>query len=155
MHQHSSMYFVSLMIQLYNQISKLFLQNTLPGQSTTTRVNAEIQKMCDWLAVNKLSLNALKTRMMSFKFHQRTNIATPIPEVVRPEAFSEPHNLIINGAIIKKVPTFNFLGIIINENLTWDSHTTHLRTKIISDYGVWTGSAPNTFHTIISTIISS
>ena len=92
--------------------------------------------MCDWLAVNKLSLNASKTRMMSFKFHQRTNIATPIPEVVRPEAFSGPHNLIINGAIIKKVPTFNFLGIIINENLTWDSHTTHLRTKIGKNVGI-------------------
>ena len=74
--------------------------------------------------------------MISFKFHQRNNIATPIPEIVEPDAFAGPHHLYINGAIIKKVAEFNFLGIIINENMKWEGHTAHLSTKIGRNVGM-------------------
>ena len=107
-----------------------FFEITPPGRTTTSMINDEIQKICDWLAVNKLSLNASKTKMIHFKFPQRRDIATPIPEETQSDAFVGPHLLYIRGEKIVRTKTFNFLGIIINENLTWHDHTSHLKTKI-------------------------
>ena len=36
----------------------------------------------------------------------------------------------LNGESIKRSDTFNFLGIVLNEQLTWNSHITHLSSKI-------------------------
>ena len=115
-----------------------FFEITPPGQSTTSMINAEINKITDWLVVNKLSLNASKTKMMIFKFRQRKNIATPIPEEVQSDAFAGPHFLFINGKKVERSKLFNFLGIIINENLTWHDHTSHLKTKIGRNIGILT-----------------
>ena len=34
-------------------------------------INLELNKIADWLAVNKLSLNVQKTKLMIFHYHQR------------------------------------------------------------------------------------
>ena len=34
-------------------------------------INLELNKIADWLAVNKLSLNVQKNKLMIFHFHQR------------------------------------------------------------------------------------
>ena len=36
----------------------------------------------------------------------------------------------INGIPISRVKSFNFLGIVLNENLTWTDHITHISHKI-------------------------
>ena len=36
----------------------------------------------------------------------------------------------INGIPISQVKSFNFLGIVLNENLTWTDHITHISHKI-------------------------
>ena len=115
-----------------------FFEITPLGRTTTSMINDEIQKICDWLAVNKLSLNASKTKMIHFKFPQRRDIATPIPEETQSDAFVGPHLLHIRGEKIARTKTFNFLGIIINENLTWHDHTSHLKTKIGKNVGILT-----------------
>merc|ERR1712208_230168 len=58
-------------------------------------INKELNSITDWLALNKLSLNAKKTKMMIFH-HRQKNITSIIPK------------LFINNSAIERVTEFNF-----------------------------------------------
>ena len=47
--------------------------------SITDNINIELDKICDWLAVNKLSLNASKSNYMNFHHRQKNLKSTSIP----------------------------------------------------------------------------
>ena len=68
-------------------------------------INDELEKIVQWLALNKLSLNAKKTKFMIFHYKQK-KIKDIIPK------------LIINKVVIERVNDFNFLGITIDEHMT-------------------------------------
>ena len=70
----------------------------------------EMSLVNEWLEINKLSLNTEKTKYMIFHHHQN-DITDLIPR------------LIMNGTDIQKVQTFDFLGVNVDDNLTWKSHT--------------------------------
>ena len=65
-------------------------------------INSEQDKIADWLAVNKLSLNVQKTKFMIFHYHQRIIAGNDIPR------------LMINNTLIEQVTKFNFLGLTVN-----------------------------------------
>ena len=88
------------------------------------RINYELSKINEWLEINKLSINVDKTKYMIFHNKQR-NI----------DAY-ENLELEINNLPIKRTKTFNFLGIIINENLTWNDHITYISQKITPVVGL-------------------
>ena len=79
----------------------------------------------DWLQINKLPLNVDKTKYLIFHNHQK-NVSL----------FKEL-TLELNGENMKRSDTFNFLGIVLNEQLTWNSHITHLSSKIHPLVGLW------------------
>ena len=85
-------------------------------------INKELNKVVEWLALNKLSLNAKKTKMMIFHYKQR-NIGKHLPR------------LKINNTEIERVKEFNFLGITIDENMTWKAHTQKVANKIAQVIG--------------------
>ena len=87
-------------------------------------INAELSKISDWLAVNKLSLNASKTKFMVFHNYQRTLAENDNPQ------------LMINNTIIEKVNEFNFLGLTIKEFVIWRSHSAKIANKISRTLGV-------------------
>ena len=97
--------------------------NSLSHSQVERRINAELKKVYDWLCVNKLSLNVSKTRSMLFK-HPK------IPTV----HFS--YDLEINGEKIKRVKEFNFLGIMLDEHLTWKPHIKKIRSKVCQSIGI-------------------
>ena len=82
------------------------------------RISYELSLINDWLQINKLSLNVDKTKYMIFHNVQK-NVS-----------LYEQLTLEFNGEKIKRTKTFNFLGILLNEQLTWNSHITHLSSKI-------------------------
>ena len=59
--------------------------------------------------MNKLSLNVKKTKFRIFHLQQR-NTVNPIPQ------------LNLNEQIIERVTDFYFLGLTIDQNLTWNWH---------------------------------
>ena len=65
------------------------------------------EKVKTWLKLNKLSLNAQKAKVMVFHRKQKH-----VDEI----------NVQINGTQIERVESFNFLGIMLDKNLTWKSH---------------------------------
>ena len=86
-------------------------------------INEELAKVNDWLAVNKLSLNVKKTKFMAFHTRQQ-NITEFIPD------------LKIDNVKIEKVVNFNFLGLTINENMSWKPHVDLLANKISKYTGI-------------------
>ena len=68
-----------------------------------TDINRELEKVNIWLKLNKLSLNTQKTKLMLFHRKQKH-----LDEI----------NVVINGIEIEHVTSFNFLGIMLDENLS-------------------------------------
>ena len=88
-----------------------------------SNINAELNVILEWLNMNKLSLNASKTKYMLFHYSQR-----------------KVHNLSlelkINSTSIKRLSEFNFLGLTLDEYLSWKPHVQKISNKISRIIGV-------------------
>ena len=84
-------------------------------------INREISRISHWLHSNKLLLNTAKSKFMVFFKHPKT-----IPKL----------KLTINDYPIEQVTEFNFLGITIDENVTWNAHITKASIKIARVIGI-------------------
>ena len=96
--------------------------NLMHSIEMSQAINTELKLIVEWLALNKLSLNVKKTKMMLFHYKQR-NVTTIIPK------------LEINGTPIERVNEFNFLGIHLDENMTWKPHVKKVACKIACTVG--------------------
>lgn len=85
-------------------------------------LNDEIEKLSEWLRANKLSLNLEKTKFMVFKPRQRI--------------YHHNFQVIINNEYIDQVNETVFLGIILDEELSWKSHISHVANKISKSLGI-------------------
>ena len=70
-------------------------------------VNAELMKLWDWLGANKLSLNIAKAKYIVFYTSKRNVMHL---------------NLTVNNSKIERVTHFNFLGVILHSQMTWNKH---------------------------------
>ena len=81
----------------------------------------ELNKVNNWLSLNKLSLNTEKTKCRTFHTRQKS---------IDPLTFS------INGKQIENVKFFHFLGIMFDEHLTWKNHITMITNKLSKVIGI-------------------
>ena len=79
-------------------------------------INAELQKVNMWLKKNKLALNFDKTKLMIFHRQQKK-----VKEL----------NITINGTNVKRVQSFNFLGITLSESMSWANHLLFIKKKYL------------------------
>ena len=86
-------------------------------------INNELKEIQQWLELNKLSLNVKKTKYMISHNHQR-EIINPIPK------------LELNGEPLVRVEDFNFLGLTIDQHVTWNSHIQKISNKISISLGI-------------------
>ena len=84
-------------------------------------LNQEITKVYSWLLSNKLMLTTAKSKFMIF---------FKVPKVV------SRLSLTIAGNPIEQVNEFNFLGITLDQNITWKPHITKMAIKIARVIGV-------------------
>ena len=84
-----------------------------------TTLTTKLNKTCDWLNVNKLTLNVDKTKAVIFHMLQM-KVEKPV--------------LLVNGTVIEYVN--NFLGITLNNHLNWDSHINKVAHKISRTTGI-------------------
>ena len=80
--------------------------------------NAILQRYYDYYTLNKLTLNGDKTKYMIYSNKSKRICGNAC-------------NLYINGQKLKRVREIKFLGVIINDKLTWDNHKTYIKKKII------------------------
>ena len=83
---------------------------------TNQRLNDLCNKLVEWLDANGLALNLKKTNYMIFS-RQISEKKLPSP-------------LIILGKKIEHAHEARFLGVIVDENLTWAKHISTLRSKM-------------------------
>ena len=84
-------------------------------------INNELSKISEWLIVNKISLNASKTKFRVFSMPQK--------KVVIPR-------LKLADTEIELVDQFNFLGITLDYHLNWNAHINTLFGKISRNTGI-------------------
>jgi len=85
-------------------------------------VNTELTHLTDWFSANKLALNVKKTKYAIFS----------------PPGFKTPNNLslMINGIQLSRIGKhkseqyIKFLGIALDENLTWKQHVKAIKSKL-------------------------
>lgn len=87
-------------------------------ESIENQMSYDIDKIYEWLCVNKLTLNVLKTDFMLIGSRQKLmslegNIA-----------------LSVNGISLSKVQSVKCLGVCIDENITWDIHIHNVCVKV-------------------------
>ena len=85
-------------------------------------INREINKVSNWFKANKLSLNTKKTHFMYFRHHSH-NINTPI-------------YINIDGTPLEQKNNSKFLGVIIDESLTWNQHIHHVTMCVSKSIGI-------------------
>lgn len=107
---------------LYADDTSLLSTPTLIKSKNEKEINLEVAKITDWLSENRLSLNASKTKCMTFHYPQRKNVFRP--------------KIQMNDSEIEQVQSFKFLGIVIDENLNWKSHLNAIRGKVLGALGI-------------------
>ena len=91
---------------------------------TTEQMNKELEKIYNWFCINKLSINPDKTKYILFKNKQRLIHNTDIPQ------------LKLNGILLEKVSNFLYLGIYLDDDLSWTSHVNRTANKISKSNGI-------------------
>ena len=86
------------------------------------QINEDLRNVVHWLRCNKISLNASKTEIIIFK-----NKNKPIKKNV---------NFRLSGQKIFPSKKVKYLGIIIDENLSWKPHISLLLTKLSRATGI-------------------
>ena len=92
--------------------------------SLVRKININLDYVYNWLVCNKLSLNILKTKFVIFRNKQNK----------RPD-YSDV-KLLLNGSELKQCSTFTYLGVQLDEFLTWDSHINVTCSKISKITGI-------------------
>ena len=80
--------------------------------------------LTDWLTANKLSLNLDKTKYILFHTKQRA------------QTIDISCKIHCNNQEIERVVNFNFLGIFLNENLSWKQHINAIANKLSKTIGI-------------------
>ena len=85
-------------------------------------INHDMSLLCHWLKANKLSLNTSKTEIILFRSqHKQIN---------------KKLNFRLSGQKIKLSKSVKYLGLILDEYLTWESHINFLKAKLSRSVGM-------------------
>ena len=83
-------------------------------QNLCNEIGTELCKLNIWFKVNKLSLNVAKANFIVFSGRKK----------------AENARIAIENNDIERVSYTNFLGVMIDEKLTWKQHITNLKVKL-------------------------
>ena len=86
-------------------------------------LNHELAEVCDWLTLNKLSLNVKKTKFIVFHPYQK-DISGMVPQ------------LTISSTKLEHVVEFKNLGVVFDEHMSWKPHTSILSNRLSKYAGI-------------------
>ena len=90
--------------------------------SLSIMLNNELHKISTWLKANILSINVDKTKFMIFKTRSK----------------QLPHNfeLHFDNHLVNQTGQLRFLGVILDEKLSWKPHISYITNKISKSIGI-------------------
>ena len=104
---------MKLIIKLFADDSLLFLNGKNLHEIQET-LEIELPKIEKWFLSNKLTINASKTEYM-------------INGIVQSE---NPFNISLNGTCLNKSNSVKYLGVMIDDKLSWKNHIELLEKKL-------------------------
>ena len=118
------LYINDININIHNSQVKLFADDTVLFNSNSVfdnnlnEINDDLLKIISWCEVNNMKINIKKTKSMVLG---SKNLTKKYQNV----------NICINDTILQQVKTFKYLGMMLDENLNFNSHINMLK-KIVS-----------------------
>ena len=90
-------------------------------------VYQELQKISEWIEANKLSLNVEQTKYSLFhKPSRRDDLPLLLPK------------LLIKKHQVERVELIKFLGVLLDENLSWKDHFKYTENKVAKNIDLFT-----------------
>ena len=106
---------------LFADDTSVSYSNSDPDHVTSV-MNSELTKISLWMKSNKLSVNIKKTNYVIFKPKQKSvHMSSQIS---------------FDSIAVKQVTEIKFLGVYIDEGLTWKSHISYICKKISKSVGI-------------------
>ena len=114
-------------------------------------INKELSEISNWFRANKLSVNASKTNYMMLGTPHITNkyidvnlksqnvVNGNISETsnnINENSTKQTINVILDDVSLERVSSTKFLGVIIDENLTWKNHIDAISKNISRNIGI-------------------
>ena len=106
---------------LFADDTNIFYSHKDPDYLMET-MNSELKKLTNWFQANKLSINVKKSNFVIFKPRQK--------RLTRDLTFT------ISNRTIKRVDEVVFLGVILDEHLSWKSHIHNVTRKVSKAIGI-------------------
>ena len=88
-------------------------------------VNVELKEVSNWFKTNKLSVNASKTNYMLLGTSHMTS-----------SKIQQDLNVILDNTVLDRVSHTKFLGVLIDENLTWKYHIDCVSKTLSRNIGI-------------------
>ena len=110
-----------LFLLLFADDSNLFLSGKCP-ERLIEQMNNKMEKIIDWLNINKLSLNLKKIHFIIFR-KRRGNIHID-------------NDLVVDNEKISMSNHTKFLGVMVDSHLTFESRINHIKGKISRGIGI-------------------
>ena len=85
-------------------------------------VNLELTLISQWFVANRLTLNVEKTNFINFKSHRK----------IKPVNLA----LTLEGSPICQVDSTKFLGVFLDQHLSWKTHINYISQKIAKNIGI-------------------
>ena len=85
-------------------------------------LNYDLKSLCNWLKANKIALNVAKTEFLFFRSPTKAKIDFP--------------KLKIDGKVLYPSQTVKYLGIYIDEFLSFNQHANYLVNKLRRNNGM-------------------
>ena len=86
-------------------------------------LNQDLDRLAQWLYEHKLTLNVSKSKFMLIGGPRKLNTL-------------EEFTLTIKEKELDRVNSYKYLGVIINENLSWTDHVDYIKNKVSQRLGV-------------------
>ena len=80
-------------------------------------MNSELTRVSNWMTSNGFMLNLNKCNYILFRHKQRV-----FPELL--------NDILIGGRKLDRLSSTKYLGLILDENLTWSAHINHVTRKV-------------------------
>jgi len=104
-------------------------------------INKELEYLSTWFKSDKFSLNINKTNYILFR-NKNKMVKTQL-------------NIVIDGININQVNNTKFLGLCIDESLTWVNYITHISSKISKYIGIIKRLSKIVPHHILNTLYNT
>ena len=98
------------------------IYSTKNPKTLETNLNYDLKKLNQWLLANRLSLNIDKTRLLLFHSKHNKN--------------QYDINIKLNGVRLEPSRSVKYLGVYLDDNLSWDIHIKELSKKLSRANGI-------------------